>query len=88
MTVERMCAVCRKRRPKQELLRITKSAKGVLRIDHSGKLPGRGMYICRDSECLKNAEKRRVIERNLKTAGGGIYGEIKMYGEDMSYDGR
>lgn len=88
MTVERMCAVCRKRRPKRELLRIAKSADAVLRVDYSGKLPGRGMYICRDSACIKNAEKRRVIERNLKTAGGGIYGEIQACGEDMSYDGR
>ncbi|MGN0180071.1 MAG: RNase P modulator RnpM [Monoglobaceae bacterium] len=86
MTVERMCAVCRKRRPKKELLRIAKGADGVLRLDQSGKLPGRGMYICRDSACLKNAEKRRVIERSLKTAGGNIYDEIKAYGEDMSHD--
>lgn len=86
MTVERMCAVCRKRRPKRELLRIAKSSDGVLKIDDGGKLPGRGMYICRNSECLKNAEKRRVIERSLKAAGGGIYEEIQTYGEDMSYD--
>lgn len=83
MTVERMCAVCRKRQPKRELLRIAKSADGVLKIDESGKLPGRGMYICRNSACLKNAEKRRVIERNLKVSGSGIYGEIAVYGEDV-----
>lgn len=63
MTVERMCAVCRKRYEKSKLLRIVRFKTGEIKIDTDGKLQGRGMYICRDKECLMVAEKRRVIER-------------------------
>lgn len=76
MTVCRMCAVCRTRRPKNELLRIVKSPNGKIYIDNGGKADGRGMYICRDENCLKNAEKRRVAERAFKTRTENIYREI------------
>lgn len=69
MEVERMCAVCRQKRVKSELLRIAKSADGKISVDKSNKLPGRGMYICRFGECIKNAERRHTIERAFKTSG-------------------
>ena len=63
MTVLRMCAVCRNRYEKDKLLRIVKFRNGEIKIDIGGKMQGRGMYICKNSECLFQAEKRRVIER-------------------------
>lgn len=87
MTAERMCAVCRKRRGKSELLRIAKGADGKASIDESGKLPGRGMYICKDGGCLKNAEKRKVLERFLKTSdNGAVY--CALNGIGMETDGK
>ncbi len=80
MTVCRMCAVCRTKRPKNELLRIVKSPDGKIYIDESGKSDGRGMYICRDAGCLKNAARRHVVERSFKLSSGcigDIYDEIK-----------
>lgn len=80
MTVCRMCAVCRAKRPKNELLRIVKSPNGNIYIDESGKSDGRGMYICRDAGCLKNAARRRAVERSFKLSSDGIgdiYDEIK-----------
>lgn len=65
MVVRRMCAVCRQQREKAELLRIVKFKDGRVLIDPDGKMQGRGMYICLNAECLSNAEKRRVIERNF-----------------------
>lgn len=65
MFPQRMCAVCRERHDKAELLRIVKSADGKINVDCSGKLQGRGMYICKKAECIKNAAKRRVIERTF-----------------------
>ena len=44
----RTCVGCRKVRPKDELVRIVDSPDG-LRIDPSGKLNGRGVYVCPNS---------------------------------------
>ncbi len=68
MLPQRMCAVCRGRYDKAELLRIVKAADGKINVDYSGKLQGRGMYICKSAECRKNAAKRRVIERAFSCA--------------------
>lgn len=65
MVVRRMCAVCRQKREKIELLRIVKFKDGEICIDLNGRMQGRGMYICRDKNCLREAEKRRVIQRNF-----------------------
>ena len=43
-------------------------------LDVSGRQNGRGAYICRSAECLKNACDRKGLERSLKT---GISKEIK-----------
>ncbi|TBH21539.1 YlxR family protein [Thermus thermamylovorans] len=55
----RMCVACRKRRPKGELLRFLLTADGF-RIDPTGKLPGRGAYVCPDRpECWQEKKLRR-----------------------------
>lgn len=59
----RMCTVCRERKDKSHLLRITKTPSGEVCIDVSGKMPGRGAYICKNGDCIKNAQRRRVLER-------------------------
>ena len=45
MLPQRMCAVCRERKEKSQLIRITKTQDGEVLIDKTGKLQGRGMYI-------------------------------------------
>ena len=42
----RMCVGCREMKPKKELLRVVKSAEGDISFDRTGKLSGRGAYIC------------------------------------------
>ncbi|MBQ7039376.1 MAG: YlxR family protein [Clostridia bacterium] len=74
----RMCAGCRKRMHQNELLRICKVNDKVL-TDKSGKLGGRGAYICSES-CLKIAEKGKQLNKILKTnVTAEIYAEL--YGE-------
>lgn len=82
MSVQRMCAVCRKRFDKSELLRIVKFKDGNVAVDYSGKLQGRGMYICKNIQCLSLAEKKRVAERAFSVKNcREIYEEIsKIYG--------
>ena len=63
---ERRCIGCMTSRPKQELIRIVADANG-LHIDPSGKMPGRGAYLCRNAECAALAVKKNAFGRNLKT---------------------
>ncbi|MBE7055755.1 MAG: YlxR family protein [Ruminococcaceae bacterium] len=63
----RMCVVCRQMKAKSELLRIVKKD-GEFSMDISGKLPGRGAYICRSGDCCQFFEKQRSFERAFKGA--------------------
>ncbi len=60
---KRLCVACREMREKDELVRITKSKDGAISLDITGKLPGRGAYICRSVDCLGRARKTRALER-------------------------
>lgn len=62
----RMCVGCREMHEKRELIRIVKSAEGMVSIDMRGKAPGRGAYICMKSDCLERAMKSRALERALE----------------------
>ena len=63
----RMCVVCRQMKSKAELLRIAKKD-GEFSVDVSGKLPGRGAYICKGNDCREKFEKQRSFERAFKGA--------------------
>ena len=62
----RMCVACREMRAKKDLMRVVKTAEGTIRLDLTGKLNGRGAYVCRDTECLTRAFKTRALERALE----------------------
>ena len=61
----RTCSVCRVRGSKYNLIRIVKSPDNKPVIDIAGKLPGRGAYICPDSECIELAKKSGGLARAL-----------------------
>ena len=62
----RQCMGCRERKPKKELVRVVRSPEGSVSMDLKGKAPGRGMYICRNRDCLKKAIRSRAISRSLE----------------------
>ena len=55
---ERMCVACRQMKPKTELLRIVNTQDGVV-VDGSGKLNGRGVYLCKCKQCVTKALKAK-----------------------------
>jgi len=62
----RMCLGCQEMKPKKELVRVVKAAKdNEIKIDLTGKLSGRGAYVCRNPECLEKAYKAKRIEKAL-----------------------
>lgn len=63
----RSCIVTREKLPKSELLRIVRGTDGVVVVDTTGKINGRGAYIKKDISVLEKAKKSRVLEKVLET---------------------
>jgi predicted RNA-binding protein YlxR (DUF448 family) len=60
---QRQCVGCREMKDKRALIRAVKSPQGEVSLDFTGKKPGRGAYVCPNSECLKRARKSRSSAR-------------------------
>ena len=61
----RTCIACREEKPKREMLRIVKNADGEIKLDFSGKLAGRGAYICDGAACIAKLKKNRLLNRSF-----------------------
>ena len=61
----RMCAACRKSMPKNQLLRIIRTPNGEVILAQNPKQNGRGVYICKNKECLAIAKKRNALGKSL-----------------------
>ncbi len=59
----RMCTACREMKPKKELIRVVKTPENEIKLDLTGKLNGRGAYVCKSEECLKKAQKSGALSR-------------------------
>mgnify|MGYP002542448134 FL=1 len=59
----RMCLGCREMKPKKELIRIVRGQDGTVKADATGKLPGRGAYICHKKECIAACINSKAINR-------------------------
>ena len=59
----RTCVGCREEKDKKDLIRIVHTLEGDVRLDPTGRLAGRGAYLCRKAECLQRAIKQKQIER-------------------------
>ena len=59
----RQCLGCREMKAKRELIRAVKSPSGEISLDFKGKAPGRGAYICPNTECLKKSIKAKALEK-------------------------
>jgi hypothetical protein len=64
----RQCLGCQEMIAKKELIRVVKDAENHFAIDATGKMNGRGAYVCRKQECLKKAIKNKGLERSFKMA--------------------
>lgn len=61
----RKCTGCGEMKSKKEMVRVIKTAEEHIFMDLTGKMNGRGAYVCRSEECLKKAIKTKAIERSL-----------------------
>ncbi len=58
----RTCIACKANKPKKELIRIVKNGEEI-KLDRTGRLNGRGAYICDDIECAKKLKKAKLLNR-------------------------
>jgi predicted RNA-binding protein YlxR (DUF448 family) len=64
----RKCTGCGEMKPKKELVRVVKTPESDIVLDLTGRVNGRGAYICHSAECLKKARKSRRIEKSFQCA--------------------
>ncbi len=60
---QRTCMGCNEKKDKKDLIRIVKNKQNEINIDKTGKLEGRGAYICDSITCLEKAIKNKRIEK-------------------------
>ena len=59
------------------LFRVVKTPNHEIKIDLTYSLKGRGAYLSKDKEVIKNAKKRHILEKSLKiTDCQNIYDEL------------
>lgn len=64
---QRTCMGCNAKKDKNEFIRIVKNKDGEINIDKTGKMPGRGAYLCDNVECLEKAMKTKRIDKVFET---------------------
>ncbi|MDE5909060.1 MAG: YlxR family protein [Lachnospiraceae bacterium] len=62
----RQCVGCGEMKNKKEMMRVLKTPENEIVLDVTGKKNGRGAYLCKTAECLKNAHKNKGLERSFK----------------------
>ena len=76
--VQRMCIGCNEKKDKRELIRIVYNKDGEIFVDKTGKMQGRGAYICDNANCLEKAIKSKKLEKSFETKiSEQIYNELR-----------
>jgi predicted RNA-binding protein YlxR (DUF448 family) len=77
---QRTCIACRTVRPKRDLVRVVRTPEGAVLVDETGKLSGRGAYLCRQRDCWEIAMKRKRLEHALQvTLAAGAKEQLRAY---------
>ena len=62
----RRCLGCGESFPKKDLMRVVRSPEGEVALDFTGKMSGRGAYVCKRSACFQKARKAKRFQNNLE----------------------
>ena len=63
----RSCVVCHSKDHKRALTRLVRTDAGV-RVDPSGKMSGRGAYLCDNRSCWERAVNTNLLNVALRTS--------------------
>lgn len=64
----RMCVACREMKPKNQLIRVVRSPEGEIFVDETGKAAGRGAYACKEGECLKKINAKKLLHKTFSAS--------------------
>ena len=82
----RQCIGCRESKEKKQLIRVVKvsgteedpSGEPKICIDRTGKMNGRGAYLCDSEECFARARKSNALNRSFRVdVPDEIYDELE-----------
>lgn len=75
---QRKCIVCGNVTDKSNLVRIGRDSGGRILTDLKGRLPGRGAYLCTNTDCIKRAFKKKSLNRAFGVSvSEEVYREIE-----------
>ncbi len=57
---------CRTTRDKRDLVRLVRTPDGQVVLDPTGRVAGRGAYLCADGSCWRAALDKNIIARALR----------------------
>jgi predicted RNA-binding protein YlxR (DUF448 family) len=63
---QRTCIACRSTSGKRELVRIVRTPAGSVELDLTGKMSGRGAYLCKTVDCWEAGLKKDRLANALK----------------------
>ena len=66
-SIQRMCVSTREIKDIKDLFRVVKTPSGNILIEEDKHLPGRGAYISRNIEAIKIAQKKKLLNKALRT---------------------
>lgn len=73
----RKCVATQEQCPKNELLRIVRTPEGLIEVDITGKMNGRGAYLKKDELALAIAKKKGSLAKALEcTISDEVYDKI------------
>lgn len=62
----RRCLATNEAFPKKEMFRIVRTPEGLIKVDDTGKLNGRGAYISKSKEAIMIAKTKKVLDHHLE----------------------
>lgn len=82
---QRTCVICREVNPKRSLTRLVRTPDTGVQIDPSGKLAGRGAYLCDNPACWAQAASSDALNRALRTTlTEEERGQIRAHGAQLA----
>ena len=81
----RTCAICREQGTKRGLTRVVRQPDGTVAIDPSGRLNGRGAYLCSKPGCWERAASTDVLAKALNVELPEQFrDELRQYGPTVA----
>ena len=76
---ERKCVACRENKQQNEMLRLAR-INSCYMFDDKNNTGGRGAYVCKNNECIRNTIKKKLFNRAFRTnLDSKIYEELERY---------